>query len=64
MTDPEDDEDYGEAVVGPDCEHPFHVFACDIDGSAARETECQCGEYTWGWMEDQLVLTQMWEASR
>lgn len=55
------DDDDSEVI--PECGERIHVFECDVDGETPRDTECQCGQYTWGWMDDQMALMSMWEAS-
>lgn len=39
-----------------------HIFTADTT-APPRELPCDCGEVTWGEMDDVEMLTKMWEAS-
>ena len=45
------------------CEVTTHIFEVEEDAPTPRDRTCDCGEFTWGWMDDQLMLTEMWEAT-
>ena len=46
-----------------ECEYPLHLYEIEEDEVVPRDRKCFCGEYTWGYMDDQLTLTEMWEAT-
>lgn len=37
-----------------------HIFDVEDDVLTPREQRCDCGEVTWGEMDDLLTLTTMW----
>ena len=45
------------------CEGTTHVFEVEDDVPTPRDRKCDCGEFTWGYMDDTLTMTEMWEAS-
>ena len=43
--------------------HLIHAFEVESDEVVPRDRKCDCGNATWGEMDDLLTLTEMWERS-